>query len=326
MLHMRIWVTLVVVGCLLASFGPAQAATTLRLGHEHPFASAFHLGALRFAKLVAEKTGGNLRIDVYGNGIIADEPGLAAGIRGGTVDMALLSAGNLTRFNSDFLLFDLPYLFRDYAHVEYVLSGEVGKSLAEKLELNGIRLLSYWESGFRHFSNNVHPIKEPEDLQGLKIRTPSWPGVVELVDALGAVSHPLPFGQTHEALTSGEVDGQEEPVFVLKAAKFYEAQKYLTLDGHTYMPVILGMNPRRFKNLPLEYQTALTQAAEEAGFYERRIIRDQFEQDLRFLEQEGKMHITHVTDKRPWIKAAERVYEHLSLRINTQLIQKVQGL
>lgn len=326
MLHMRILMLIFVAGCLMFGPGAAHAFTTLRLGHEHPVDSPFHLGALRFAQLVAEKTEGNLRVDVYGNGIIAGEPGLASGIRNGTVDMALLSAGNVVRFNPDFLLFDLPYLFRDYGHVERVLTGEVGKSLAAKLETNGIRVLSYWESGFRHFSNNVHAVHEPEDLHGLKIRTPNWPGVVELVDTLGAISRPMPFDKMYGALKQGDVDGQEEPVFVLKAAKLYEVQKYLTLDGHTYVPVVLGMHPRRFKNLPHAYQIALTKAAEEAGFYERRLVRDQFEQDLLFLRQEGKMGITRVTDKTLWIAASKRVYEHLGMRINKKLIEKVQGM
>ena len=312
---------------LLLTVGATDAiAATLRLGHDHPNTSPYHKGALRFAELVRAKTNGKLNIDIYGEAMITTEPGLATHISRGSLDMAVITVGNLTRFNPDFLIFELPYLFESYAHADRVLRGPVGKELADKLETRGLKVLSFWESGFRHFANNVHPVREPEDLMQLTIATPHWMGAIETADANGGISRPMPTTHFYDALKNKEVDGLEGPVFSMRAFHFYEFLKYLTLDGHTYMPAALIINPRRLQNMPREFRTAIVEAAEEAGVYQRRTVRDQVEDDVRFLEDIGGMEIITVADKSPWIEASRRVYDTLSPRINAKLLGRVRSL
>ena len=303
----------------------AQAAA-LRLGHEYPVGSPYHQGAQRFVELVRAKTNGRLVIDIYGESMIDNEAGLARRISQGSLDMAVLTAGNLTRYNPDFLIFELPYLFEDYAHADRVLTSEVGKNLAERLEKQGLKVLSYWESGFRHYSNNVHPVREPEDLMHLTIATPNWPGSIEAADATGGISRPMPIPHFYDALQNKEVDGVEAPVFAMRTSHYYQWQTFLTLDGHTYMPAALVINPRRFKNMSAEFRAAITKAAEEAGFYQRRLVRDQVEENLQFLMGPGDMQIFHIEDKGPWIEASKRVYETLASRVNNKLVAKVRSL
>ncbi len=324
MLRIRVWLLLLFLGVIFNA--PQAQGTVLRLGHDQPNASPYHKGAVRFAELVNAKTGGKLKVDIYGGALIDHEAGLARRIYRGSLDMAVLTGGNLTVYNPDFLIFDLPYLFEDYAHVERVLSGEVGRNLASRLESRGLKILSWWESGFRHFANNVHPVREPEDLLKLTIATPNWPGAIDTADANGGISRPMPVGDFYEALKNNTADGVEGPIFAIRSRKLYEFQKYLTLDSHTYMPAALIINARKFKNLPSEFQTALTQAAEEAGFYQRRTVRDQVEEDLRFLVGPGNMRVFRVTNKEPWIRASRRVYETLSSRVNKKLVDKVRSL
>jgi TRAP-type transport system periplasmic protein len=213
-------------------------AITLKLGHNQPTESQFHAGAEKFAELVSEKTEGKVKVDVYHSSQLGDEGELAEGTKLGTVDMSLVASGSVTKYYPRFSIFDLPFLFRDSAHVDNVLQGEVGKLLAKEAEeQGGFKVMNYWESGFRHFLNSKKPLKSPEDLDGLKIRTPEWPVLISTTEALGANSVPMPFSELYMAAQHGVVDGQEGPVFAIKSSKMYEVQEYMVLDGHTYTTI-----------------------------------------------------------------------------------------
>jgi len=333
-----VWVTVLLLvatmlqGCSKKAPSAAETAkgqssktqvVTIKLGHCHPPESEFHLGSTKFAELVAQKTNGQLKIEVYHSSQLGDEPDLAEGIRMGTMDMALLATGNVAPYESKYNVFDLPYLFQDHAHADKVLAGEVGKYLAGELEKQGIKVLSYWESGFRHYLNNKRPLKSPEDLKGLKIRVPNWPVLMDATRALGANCTPMPFNEVYLACQQGVVDGQEGPAFAIKSAKMYEVQKYMVLDGHTYTAMVLAINPKLFASLTPEQQQALTEAAEEAGQYERKILRENEAKQIEFLETEGKMIIEKNPDKGKWLEATKSVYDKYQNQFGQDLIQKI---
>ncbi len=319
------WSLLAVLVFAMAGFGTA-GEMVFKLGHCHPTSSQFHAGSLKFAELVAAKTKGEVKIGVYPNNQIGDEPELVQGMKMGTVDMGLVASGNVAKYNPDFYLFDLPYLFRSYEHVDTCLNGDIGKALAARTAENGIQIMSYWESGFRHFLNNKRPIKSPGDMKGLKMRTPDWPALIAATTQLGGSPVPMPFGELYMACQQGVVDGQEGPVFAIKSAKMYEVQKYMVLDGHTYTAMVLGVNPKKFARLSPENQRLVLEAAVEAGAYQRKLIRDQVENELKFLETEGKMEIYRTPDKQEWIDATKPVYETLKDRFNQDLIKKIQSM
>lgn len=326
-----LFIVFVLAGALVAGCGgtksDSKTATSsqkvIKLGHCHPPDSQFHQGSVKFAELVAQKTNGQVKIEVFHSSQIGDEPELAEGIRMGTVDAALLATGNLTKYESKFNVFDLPFLFRDYAHADKVLSGEVGDYLSKELEKKDIKILSFWESGFRHYVNNKRPVKAPEDLKGLKLRVPDWQVLTASTKALGANCVPMPFGEVYLACQQGVVDGQEGPVFAIKSAKMYEVQKYMVLDGHTYTPMVLAINPNVFKSLTAEQQKAVLEAAKEAGIYEKKLIRDKEVEELKFLETEGKMVIERNPDNAKWREATKSVYEQFGDKIGKDLIQKI---
>lgn len=322
-------VCLVVMG-LIAGCGnkaPAQqksdSVKVINIGHCHPPDSQFHLGSMKFAELVAQKTNNQVKIEVFHSSQLGDEPELSEAVRMGTINMALLATGNVTKFEPKFNVFDLPYLFRDAAHADKVLSGEVGDYLSAELEKKGIKVLGFWESGFRHFVNNKRPLKEPEDLKGLKMRVPNWPVLTAATQALGANCVPMPFSEIYLACQQGVVDGQEGPVFAIKSGKMYEVQKYMVLDGHTYTPMILVINPALFKSLTPEQQKAVQEAAKEAGLFEKKLIRDKEVEELAFLEKQGKMQIERNPDNSKWRAATKSVYDQFGDKIGKDLIQKI---
>jgi TRAP-type transport system periplasmic protein len=240
-------------GCGKSQSGTAEGQSeeiTLKMGHNQPTESQFHAGAEKFAELVSEKTDGKVKIDVYHSSQLGDEGELAEGTKLGTVDISLVASGSVTKYYPRFSIFDLPFLFRDSEHVDKVLQGEVGELLAKEAEeQGGFKVMNYWESGFRHFLNSKQPLKSPEDLKGLKIRTPEWPVLISTTEALGANSVPMPFSELYMAAQHGVVDGQEGPVFAIKSSKMYEVQDYMVMDGHTYTSMLLIMNPTKFDGL-----------------------------------------------------------------------------
>jgi tripartite ATP-independent periplasmic transporter solute receptor, DctP family len=319
---------LLLVAAIATGCGGTQNATpgktvNLKLGHGHPTTSEFHLGAQKFAELVEKKTNGAVKISIYHSGQLGDEQELSEGIRMGTIDLALLGSSSVSKFEPSFMMFDLPFIFRDSAHADKVLDGEIGTIFANKFEQKGLKVLSYWESGFRHYLNNKRPLKTPKDLEGLKIRVPQSPIQVATAQALGASPVPLNFNELYMACQQGTVDGQEGPIFAIKSAKFYEVQKYMVLDGHIYTVMVLGMNPKRFASLSPENQKAVLEAAQEAGLYERKLIRDHEQEQIAFLEKEGRMIIEKNPDKSEWLKATKPVYDEFSQKLDGNLIQRV---
>lgn len=303
---------------------PKQEVITLKMGHNQPTESPFHAGAVKLAELAAEKTNGRLNIEVYHSSQLGDEGELAEGTKLGTVDMSLVATGSVTKYYPRYSIFDLPYLFRDAEHVDKVLQGEVGELLANEAEQKGgFKVMSYWESGFRHYLNAKKELKSPEDLAGLKIRTPEWPVLIASTKALGASATPMPFSDLYMACQHGVVDGQEGPIFAIKASKMYEVQKYMVLDGHTYTSMLLIMNPKSFNKLPEDIQQALLEASKEAGDYERKLIRDKEKGEIEYLETTGNLTIEKNPNKDEWRDAVTPVYDEFGEQFGKDLIQKI---
>ncbi len=301
------------VGMLLALVlvAPAGAAAVpevdLKLGHVVPETHAYHLGAIAFAKLIEQRTTGRVRITVFPAGqLAAGERALLEQVQLGLADLAVTATGVLSGFVPEFAVVDLPFLFRDYAHVSKVLDGPVGERLLNMLERAGLKGLAFWENGFRHFTNSVRPITRPEDLRGLKIRTMENPIHIDAIRQLGALPTPMAW-PIYTELQTRVIDGQENPVAIIYVSKFWEVQKYVALSGHFYSPAPITMSLRRFNALPPDLQRLFVTTAREVALYERSLIRNQEKQQLEELKQRG-MVVTS-PDKALFRRAMQPVYE-----------------
>ena len=217
----------------------------------------------------------------------------------------------------------MPYLFRDRDHVYKALDGEIGKELGDKLLAQGLRSLGFCELGWRHFTNNVRPASKPEDLKDLKIRVQEAKVWFGLVEALGATPTPIPFGELYTALQQRTVDGQENPVGSIRSMKFYEVQKYLTLDGHTYAPGSVLINPKFFDDLSPELQQVVEEAAKEAIASQREIIAKQEAEDLQYLKDNGMEVIE--ADRDAFVEATKDVPEAVSDQVPLDLVERVRN-
>ncbi|MBW1997307.1 MAG: DctP family TRAP transporter solute-binding subunit [Deltaproteobacteria bacterium] len=234
---------------------------TLRLGHIFPITHPVHRATTAMAKYVAKESNGGLDIKVYSGGALGKGNTLAEAIQLGTVDMGTAGPGLLSRLEPSWGLVAGEYVFKDLQGMFKVLNGPVGSDIKNRLlTKRGIRTLGIGYLGQRHITANK-PVYEPEDLKGFKIRIPNIPLRKASFLALGASPTPMAFSEVYLALQQGVVDGQENPLPQIVAAKFYEVQKYLILSGHAFNPEILLINERTFKGLPKGYQNILVKGA-----------------------------------------------------------------
>ena len=317
--------TLTLCVATVSGVSAAQAAPiVLKLGHVVATGHPYHYGATEFARLVAERTGGRVRVDVYPAGQLG--PGEREEIEAlqlGGIDLVVTGTAVMANFLPDFSVMDLPFLLRDYRHVDAVLDGPVGKELLHRLERANLNItgLALWEQGFRHLTNNKRPIQAPADVRGLKIRVQENPIHVDSFNALGALATPMAWGGVYTALQQGVIDGQENPIPVLTSHKIYEVQRYLALTGHFYSPAIIIMNTDRFRSLPADIQQILVQTAQEVSQSERALARKQEAEQVEELRRLG-MQVTS-PDKAPFQRAMQSVYNKYGPRFG-ELVERIR--
>lgn len=286
---------------------PDDTVYTLRAGHvlatEHPYND----GLLKLSELVAAATDNHVIIDVFGNSQLGNERDMIEGLQLGTLEMCLVSTAPLSGFTSDFLVFDLPYIFADTATARGCVDSEIGQGMLDALSEVGIKGLVYYENGFRNTTNSLLPIEHPEDLQGVKIRTMENPIHMDTFREMGADPTPMAFGELFTALQQKTIDGQENPLANVYLSKFYEVQTYLSMTEHFYAPAPLIMSLEAFENLPAEYQTALVECAQEAREYERGLLDEMNKQLEADLVAEGML--VNTIDKAEFRAAVQGVYD-----------------
>lgn len=265
----------------------AEAQTTLRFAHTQPTSDTHHLAAEHFAKLVEERTDGEITISIHPAGELGNDPAVLEGVRLGTIDIGQTGNPFYTRFEPKLNVLDLPFLFADYDHVYETIDGEIGEELLGELEKHRMKGLAFWEIGFRKLTNSKHAVRVPEDVKGLKIRTTPNPAHVQAFELLGASPTPMAFTEVYMALETGTVDGQENPLNIIRSNQFQEVQGHLSFTDHAYTVSIVSMNLAKFEALPEEHQKILLDAAKEAAIYQRKLNHEQAASDLEAIEGAG---------------------------------------
>jgi tripartite ATP-independent transporter DctP family solute receptor len=246
---------------------------TLRLATDQPKGHPYDMGAEEFARLVSEKTNGEIAVEIYPAAQLGDSAEQVEGLHIGALDMTLSSFSHASQFCADLSIFGAPFLFETEEHFAAVFDGEIGDELAQSCaETYSIRLLNTFTSGYRLLFNGARPIESIGDLDGLKIRVQSGRADALTWKVFGAIPAPIPYSEVYSALQAGVIDGAEnEPASIL-ANRFYEAAPYLTNTKHLVVPMGLFISDRVFSDLSTENQTALQEAADEAATYERNLI------------------------------------------------------
>jgi tripartite ATP-independent transporter DctP family solute receptor len=275
------------------------AEYNLKFAHAVPVEQSQHLAAVKFAALVKERTKGEVNITVYPGSSLGTDQQMINLTRGGSIDIVSSGSGNFIGLVAQTGLLELPFTFRDSKHVYKVLDGKVGQGLLDEFGKHGLKGLGYLENGWRVLTNNRRPVRVPEDVKGLKIRTTPNPYHIQAFQLLGANPAPLAISELYSALETKAFDAQEHPLPVLWGAKFYEVQKFLTLTNHAYSPIIVVMNKAKFDSMPPNYQKIFVDAAREAAQYQRDLNAQAETKTIEGLKKAG-MQVIEQVDMAPF--------------------------
>jgi tripartite ATP-independent transporter DctP family solute receptor len=213
---------------------------------------------------VEKGTKGRIIIKNFFSGSLGGERESIESVQLGTQELTGTSTGPIPNFVPAVKILDIPFLFRDKAHARAVLDGPIGQAMLKEFDSKGFKALAWSENGVRHMTNNKRPINLPDDLKGLKMRTMENPVHVAAYKGFGIITTPMAFPEVFTALQQGVVDGQENPLSVIMAAKFEQVQKYMTLTAHVYSPALLLMNKASFDKLSPADQKVFLDAAKLA--------------------------------------------------------------
>jgi tripartite ATP-independent transporter DctP family solute receptor len=273
----------------LLGAGVASAQTALKIGHGHSDKHSFHLAMEKFSEILEQKAPGAFTVTVFPQSQLGSEREMQEQLTTGTLEVTI--TGVLAIFEPKITLLELPYLFRDREHIKKGQSSEAVQQLAAGLPAKGVRLVGFLENGFRNITNNTRPINTPEDVKGLKIRTPENLAQVETFNALGASPTPMAFSELYAALRQGVVDGQENPLQNIYDGKLFEVQKYLALTGHIYNSAYVLVSESFYQGLKPEERMAIEEALKEATDWQFDYIAQRDQELLEELKKAG-MEVT----------------------------------
>jgi TRAP-type transport system periplasmic protein len=299
----------------------AAAAVTLKLAHPDTNLHPVQQVATQFADMVAKKTDGAVKIQVYAGGQLGSEVNIVSGMTTGIVDMAFHTTGFLESFFPRVQVLDLPFLFKEAATAEHLLDGPIGQSLLADMPAKGIYGFVWGHYGWRETETNSHPIREPADLQGLKIRI--QPGAVFAASfrACGAVPVVMDISEVYIGMSQKTVGGFELPFLAVVSSKLYEVTKYVGLTNHVYNAGALMASKLTFDKLDPAYQKAIRESATEIQPIWRAMIVQKSEEDRKICESKG-LQIDE-TDYKAFHTAMAPVYTEFRSKIGGDLVDQV---
>jgi tripartite ATP-independent transporter DctP family solute receptor len=322
-----------IAGVLLALAGPigfgacagdGGGPRELKFGHVGEPGSLFALSADEFARRANARLPDGWEVVTYGSSQLGGDELLLQKIKLGTVDFALPSTIMSSQIDQ-FGVFEMPYLVRDRAHMRSIEEAVVWPDLAPLAEEGGYRIIAVWENGFRHVTNSRRPVETPDDLAGVKLRTPSGVWRLKLFQALGANPTPMALSEVFIGLQTGVIDGQENPLAQIWASKLYEVQEYLSLTAHVYTPAYVVVSPGRWGRLPEEVRSVLEEEARATQSYVYETAEQLDQELLERLRSEGVE--INSPDRDAFLEASRSMYEEYATTVDggAGLLERAQA-
>jgi len=257
------------------SGGGAVRTKELKLAHFGAEDSAAQVAAKQFADNVERRTNGEIKIVIYPNNVLGGPPQVLEQVLMGVVDMSLSGQDQIAKHVPLFDTVSIPFSTDGYEHMDRILDGPFLAWAKPEVEKKGAVMLSSWEWGFRQITNSRHPILKPEDVQGLKIRTPPAMSYQAAMEALGANVQTIDFSELVMAMRSGVVDGQENPIATIYNLKLYESQKYITIVNYLYSSMVHLVNNNVWNGLTEEQKRIIAEESDNSKNLMRKLVRDE---------------------------------------------------
>ena len=318
----------VVTASLLATSAMA-AEYVMKISHVVSSSTPKGIASDYLEKRIEELTNGRIDVQVFPNSQLYGDGEEMKALVMNNVQVIMPSLSKFTSIAPQMQLFDLPFIFRDKAHLYAVMDGEVGAKLKSFIDAKKQMLaFDYWDAGFKHFSSSKQPIVNPEDAKGLKFRIQSSKVLEAQFKAVGGNPQILPFSEVYSALQQGVVDATENPLSNFFTKKFHEVQSSLTLSSHGYLGYLVVMNQQFFNKLPKDLQEHVKTAMKEATELERRetAIEDAKIIDAlrKYAKDSGRLEIYELNDEQVanWRRVMSTVYPQFYKVIGEDLIKQ----
>ena len=302
-------VLLLLVASLLAGCSQGQQTTmTLRFGHEMPEGHPYDAAARKFADLVAQKSKGRIKVEVYPSSQLGSAKQMNEMVATGQLDFDWTWSGVLESYDKNLGVIVLPYLFRDWDHVWKVMDGPIGQELFKGLEQSGIKVIGVGLNGLDDFFSRV-PVQHPSDIKGLKVRTQQAACISEMMSLMGAVVCPMAMGEVYTALQTGAVDGQVQTPTNMVTNKLYEVSKYAVETQFYYMVQCLTMSKKLYDSLSPGDRQIILDAAREAVEWQRKYAEEEEAKNVEFMKSPQSGMTWFTADKKEWETAMSVIYD-----------------
>ncbi len=299
-----------VLSMALISGAAAEETYTIKLGHTMSTSHPRHKALEEFEKYVEEKTEGKVQIELYPAAVLGSEPDMQESMRMGTLEAFV--GGPFDTISKKLNLFLMPFFFDNQeALMRAAKNEEVFNLISADAEANGLKILAIGDGGARQITNSKRRIVTPEDMKGLKLRTPSIEAITVCMSTLGASYISMPLADVYMALKQGTVDGQENPIATIYDQKLHEVQKYILYVNYQYHPEVMTMNASYYNNLPEEYRKILSDGAWLFVETENKLALENTEKCLEEMKAAGCDVYTPTDEERQaFIDACAPVYDH----------------
>lgn len=306
----------------LTTFAGHAQALDIKLGHVLAPTHNWHVAAEGFAEDVREATDERVNFQVFPSGQLGNEKTVVEGMQIGSVPAGVIGCGSFQPLDPKFGIVELPYSWADRQDAYAAYDGELGEALEALAEQHNMKILAWWENGFRHVTNNRGPIEVPADLAGLKIRVTPDKMRLDTFNALGASPAPLSFGELYSALQQGVFDAQENPLSIIHSSSFYEVQDYVSLTGHVWAPACLTVSNSTWNRLSEGDQAEVQELANVWRDKQREMTQADDQNMIEKLEAEG-MQVNEV-DTAPFNAKVQSVWAEYETVFGAELMDLVK--
>ena len=279
-----------------------------------------------FEEQVEQLSEGRIDVELFPGGSLGGSADIFNGVQDGSIEMCVNIYPPFAQFSDAFLLYNLPYLFSSKEVAFEFLDSDLAKDIAKSIEEQGFKQLAVFDGGYRSVSNNKAPVKHPDDLKGLKIRTLDNPVQIDYFKAYGANPTPLPYGDIYVGLQTKTIDGQENSFSNTASMKFNEVQEYMTDTMHAFDPVGLFINTGVFASYPDDVKSIIEEAALSTQIFNRELAVELENESIEKIKETTE--ITYLTDeeRQVFIEMALPTYKNFEEKIGKEVLDSALSI
>jgi tripartite ATP-independent transporter DctP family solute receptor len=311
-------------GAMAMMSSPASASMELKAADVHPEGYPNVVAMQNLGKKLEAATNGRLTLKMYPGAILGDEKAMIEQTQVGAIAILRTSLGPVGPVVPDVNVFNMPFVFRDEAHMRKVIDGEIGNEILDKITASPAKMVALgWMDGGTRSLYTKKPIKTPDDLKGQKIRMMGNPLFVDTMNAMGGNGISMGFGELYSALQTGVVDGAENNPPTLFTQNHHTVCKYYSLTGHLIIPEIFVMSRVVWDKLSPEDQALMKQLAREAQMEQRELWDKKVAESIEGLKKAGVEFIE--VDKKPFYDLTAPVREKYG-KDYAELIKRIEAV